>query len=761
MRIQILRQWSFSGSQKAFALPTVLIASTVMLAVLTVTLASVQSGVGVALENAHYSRYAKSAAQSGIVMAKACLNTNNYSPTWTTNPLKPNTNCAGVVQGGLSVYLHDDTADGVRSTFTVDPPTPLANGVQRLTVNATTERIRQSTGEVVRTYIESEYVSLYAQADFRNVAYGYRQYDGGFFGVIGPDGDVKTVGLNTDGQLGNGTTGDATTPQTFALPGTLRASQLFTNFLSMGFNMFAITTDGQLYGAGKNSSGQLGNGATATAQSTPVKFQLPAGVKPVFVAPGQDFVYVIGDNNNVYSAGACVSGALGYTYTISGCANQSTYRRVALPTVNLSDPNTLPVATSDYVQSSNLTTDRENGIIRMQGGRVYGWGINDRGQLGNGTLNPTSTPIQLTTLGNSGQPKATQIAFDGVDTYILDDTGTVWVAGSNLFGSLGAPAPIATSATGKCITNTGNSTTNGTQVTIFDCNNSASQAIEWAEDGTLRVRPNGSTVKCLENAGGVATDGNPIRINTCSSSSAAQQWVFADNTTILNPATGKCMENPGNTMTNGTGQVLKSCYAFGAYPAQNWQLRHLTTFTKMMLPAGHGTVKRISTDQVTVLILMTDGTVWGYGSNLGGQLGSGNLFKYNPKIQQFILPAGRTAVDLSTVKTGTDDQWFYANTYVVLDDGSVYGAGSNLFGQLGDGTAPFAPVTTAVKMILPPGARARTVQSGFGTAVVLAQDGKIYTVGNNYNGQLGDGTTTNSYTPRARQYVNTRPVVLY
>jgi len=64
-------------------------------------------------------------------------------------------------------------------------------------------------------------------------------------------------------------------------------------------------------------------------------------------------------------------------------------------------------------------------------------------------------------------------------------------------------------------------------------------------------------------------------------------------------------------------------------------------------------------------------------------------------------------------------------------------------------------------MNLPAGVRAQTVQNGLGTTVVLTDEGRIFTVGNNANGQLGDGTTNNSSTPLARQYANTRPIVLY
>ena len=101
-----------------------------------------------------------------------------------------------------------------------------------------------------------------------------------------------------------------------------------------------------------------------------------------------------------------------------------------------------------------------------------------------------------------------------------------------------------------------------------------------------------------------------------------------------------------------------------------------------------------------------------------------------------------------------------ANTYVVLDDGSVMGAGGNEYGQIGNGTvSPSEP--TPRKMNLPTGVRARSVQTGLGTTVILTEEGKIYTVGNNTDGQLGDGTTTNSSVPRANIYTNVVPTMYY
>lgn len=78
-----------------FALPTVLIASVVMLMVMSVAVSSVVS-VRTALKAQYYEQLARTAGEAGIAYANACLAKNGNVPLWSdAKPLTPSTDCAG------------------------------------------------------------------------------------------------------------------------------------------------------------------------------------------------------------------------------------------------------------------------------------------------------------------------------------------------------------------------------------------------------------------------------------------------------------------------------------------------------------------------------------------------------------------------------------------------------------------------------------------------------------------------------------------
>jgi alpha-tubulin suppressor-like RCC1 family protein len=729
----MIRAWH---KHEGFALPTILIASVVMLIVLVSAVTATES-TRTALDRQYYNQLAREAAESGLAVAQLCLGASSYTPTWSSSyPLRPDRDCTGVNNiSGASQYIFNQ--NNIRTTFTV--PFPQDMNVSQLVVSTgKVELLRPSTGQPWRTYTYSTSARIGVSLSLNTVAFSYAGGYGAAFGTIVADGSLRMVGFNGWGQLSNGSFSNTLTPTKFILSGNDKPAAVFTNFVSQGYNTFVLTNNGDVYGAGFNGSGQLGDGSTASRNQA-VKFSLPAGKQGQYVALGGFQTYVLTTDGNIYSAGSCGSGRLGYNYTISGCTDQSLYKRVNLPTPT-SDTNTIP--------TTNIVTDYQSTFVRMQGGKVYGWGGNTTGLLGNGTATDTSNPVQVGTFGNSGQPKAQDVETDGVTVWVLDSNGDVWASGSNTYGEIaGDKVPIKNNNAGKCLDNTGG---DGVSLQLYACsanNTNVSQQYQFMTDGSIYL-PNKN--KCVDNT---SSNGTSLGLATCDGTTD-QKFTYRDDGRIYMPSKAKCIDN---TNADGVSIQLSGCSG----TAQVFSLADTRSFVKVALPDVAGDAVKITTDQWFTSILTSSGQVWSMGVNNHGQLGSGTVSTYQPYPVKFILPSGVTALDVVSTSYNPTTDTKYTNTFVVASNGKVYGAGSNYFGQLGDGTTTDRSTPVAMGVINGSDTKALQVESGYGTTIVLTDNHKVYTVGNNENGQLGDGTTNNSSTPKANQYTNALPITLF
>lgn len=121
--------------------------------------------------------------------------------------------------------------------------------------------------------------------------------------------------------------------------------------------------------------------------------------------------------------------------------------------------------------------------------------------------------------------------------------------------------------------------------------------------------------------------------------------------------------------------------------------------------------------------MKADGTLWGAGDNASGQVGDGS------------------PLDTNLVQIGTDSDWAYVDngdlhTVAIKTDGSVYAWGTNAQGQLctnGALTTFNTPqlVTSSVKFI--------KVSTDYHRTLLLSEDGEIYGCGTNTDGSLGIG----------------------
>jgi alpha-tubulin suppressor-like RCC1 family protein len=243
-------------------------------------------------------------------------------------------------------------------------------------------------------------------------------YESGY--AIGSDSHLYAWGANSDGELGDGTTTNADTPVQVSLAAGVTA----TAIAGSNSTAYAIGSNGKLYAWGENNDGQLGNGTTSTS-GTPVQVSLPSGVTAEALASGGNTGYAIGSDGKLYSWGEDTSGQLG-DGTTSG---SDTPVRVSLPS---------------GVTAKALAGGSNTGYAIGSDGKLYSWGFNADGELGDGSttgpdicdnVDPCSTapvPVSLPT-----GVTATDIAGGLQDGYAIGSDGKLYAWGENYFGELG------------------------------------------------------------------------------------------------------------------------------------------------------------------------------------------------------------------------------------------------------------------------------------------------------------------------------------
>ncbi|WBB79735.1 ThuA domain-containing protein [Micromonospora sp. WMMD882] len=166
----------------------------------------------------------------------------------------------------------------------------------------------------------------------------------------------------------------------------------------------------------------------------------------------------------------------------------------------------------------------------------------------------------------SGVPSGTQnlyLTYSGASGSLFDvDEFTLVRSGTTTPPPTGSGGPIV-GLGGKCLDVRNGSSTDGTQIQIFTCNNATGQ--QWT------VTPNGpikALGKCLDVNGGASADGTKIQLWTCNST-AAQNWSGQADGSLRNPATGKCLDISNNSSADGQAVHLWSCHG-GAN--QKWTL---------------------------------------------------------------------------------------------------------------------------------------------------------------------------------------------
>lgn len=220
-------------------------------------------------------------------------------------------------------------------------------------------------------------------------------------------GNAYGWGLNGNGQNGNGDVTPRSSP--VAVLGGLK----FVNLQSTvgGGSNFGLTAGGDLYAWGANSNGVLGVGDT-TPRSSPVA--VLGGLKFSDFSANSTFVLAITPSGDLYGWGRNTSGQIGNGDVV---------------------PRSSPVAVLGGLKFSKaFSVNGSTGFALAQDGTLYGFGINNNGQLGVGDIIPRSSPVAV--LG--GLKFVNLISPTGGTGYLgLTAGGSLYGWGLNSIGCLG------------------------------------------------------------------------------------------------------------------------------------------------------------------------------------------------------------------------------------------------------------------------------------------------------------------------------------
>ncbi|MFC6883614.1 S8 family serine peptidase [Actinomadura yumaensis] len=235
-----------------------------------------------------------------------------------------------------------------------------------------------------------------------------------------PDGTVWAWGRNGEGQLGDGTTTWRPSPvQVSGLTGVVSAPGAVA---AGGRHSLAVRSDGTVWAWGSNDNGQLGDGTTTT-RTGPVQVTGLTGVTAV--AAGDAFSLALKSDGTVWAWGSGNQGQLG-----DGART---------PT------RTAPAQVSGLTDVAVIAAGAAHALAVRSDGTVRAWGMNDDGQLGDGTTTLRTAPVTVSGLsGVSTAPGAIAAGRSHSLAAKTDGTAVAW--GGNAKGQLGNGSTTASTA---------------------------------------------------------------------------------------------------------------------------------------------------------------------------------------------------------------------------------------------------------------------------------------------------------------------------
>ncbi len=183
---------------------------------------------------------------------------------------------------------------------------------------------------------------------------------------------------------------------------------------------------------------------------------------------------------------------------------------------------------------------------------VSQWGVDD----GHSWIPGTFPGYGAATMYDSNyQPKP---AYNAAVTALGgSSTGSPSPSVSPTSGGGTGTGPMRAVGAGRCLDVPGQSTTNGTQVQIYDCWGGPNQTWTRTASNQLTVY-SGSSQKCLDAYNNQTSAGTKVEIWSCNGG-ANQQWRINSDGTITGIQSGLCLDVSGASTANGALVQLWTC----------------------------------------------------------------------------------------------------------------------------------------------------------------------------------------------------------
>ncbi len=333
----------------------------------------------------------------------------------------------------------------------------------------------------------------------------------------------------------------------------------------------------------------------------------------------------------------------------------------------------------------------------FQQGGLWSWGYNGLGAAGDETLVNRSSPVQTVASGSNWK----LVGVGGYHNAAIKTDGTLWTWGYNGNGTLGNNTTASTSSPVQTIAA-------GTNWKYVYSNQMSVFAIKT--DGSLWVWGNNGNGQL--GTGNLTNYSSPVQLGT------EKNWKLISSNSYFSAA----IKTDGTLWTwgyNNDGTLGDNTRIDKSSPVQT-------------IAAGTNW-KSTSTGIYHVTAIKTDGTLWLWGQNNNGQLGTNNTTNRSSPVQ--------TVAGGTNWKQSSGGQ---SHTAAIKTDGTLWLWGRNIYGQLGTNntTNRSSPVQTVAG-----GTNWKLLACGRNHTAAIKTDGTLWLWGYNNYGQLGDNTVLSKSSP--------------